>query len=402
MAVANGYGKVVTSGSVFMYDTGDTVNSYKGRPTTNLVGTGMSIYNNVPGSVNATLTETSETYMGAPVWIQTLTPTDANGVSWLSYGNNPGIGVVHGGGGGTANRYTGFSIFFKSTVPMNSVPIFLAYSNIGGWQCNTCPPEDMGDGWYRAKVLWYDTVTRVDGKYWAINPLLATLNVPITIYWAGPFKEDLNSQIISQYTLSSRSVTQGLLPLVGNSSIDLSNVSFDSNVQIIFDGTDDFIPLSPSIIPTNQITIEFVCTNNSPGSNNSIIAGGANQNQDLSIHLPWGDGGVYWDCGRPFNRIAKVTTLAERTGVHHWVFTKNPSTGVMNIYLDGNLWHTGTGLTSTMPSLSSVSLGRYDNGGFAGFYYNGTIPVAKIYDREISAAEVKQNYNKYKTRFNLP
>ena len=204
------------------------------------------------------------------------------------------------------------------------------------------------------------------------------------------------------FTQTSRSVSGSLLPLVGNATINLSSVSFDSNAQLIFDGTDDFISLPPSIIPTNQITIEFVCTNNSPGSNNSIIAVGAGGNQDLSIHLPWGDGGVYWDCGRPFNRIAKATTLAERTGVHHWVFTKNPSTGVMNIYLDGNLWHTGTDLTSTMPSLSSVSLGRYDNGGFTGFYYNGTIPVAKIYNREISASEVKQNYNKYKTRFNLP
>ena len=35
MAVAQGYGKTVTSGSVFAYDTGDTINSYIGEPTTN-------------------------------------------------------------------------------------------------------------------------------------------------------------------------------------------------------------------------------------------------------------------------------------------------------------------------------------------------------------------------------
>ena len=39
MAVAQGYGKTVTSGSVFAYDTGDTVNSYKGKPTTNRFST---------------------------------------------------------------------------------------------------------------------------------------------------------------------------------------------------------------------------------------------------------------------------------------------------------------------------------------------------------------------------
>ena len=36
MAVAQGYGKTVTSGSVFAYDTGDTRNSYRGEPTTNV------------------------------------------------------------------------------------------------------------------------------------------------------------------------------------------------------------------------------------------------------------------------------------------------------------------------------------------------------------------------------
>jgi hypothetical protein len=202
------------------------------------------------------------------------------------------------------------------------------------------------------------------------------------------------------FTQTTRSVTGSLLPLVSNSTLNLSNVSFDSNAQIVFDGTDDVIPLSPSIIPSNEITVEFICTNTNPGTNTSIIAGGAGQ-QDFNIHLPWSDTNVYWDFGRPFNRINKSTTLAERTGVHHWVFTKNPSTGIMNIYLDGALWHTGTGLTSTTPSLTQVSLGAYNSGGGPGLYYTGTIPIAKIYTREISPSEVKQNYNKYKSRFNL-
>jgi hypothetical protein len=402
MAVAQGYGKTVTSGSVFAYDTGDTRNSYKGRPTTNLLDTSMYNYNNVGGSVTTTLELTGEIYRGSPVYKQLLTPLDANGVSWLSNGNNPGLGVVTGGGGGLANTYTGHSIFFKPTVPMNSVPIFLHYSNIGGWQSCCDQPENMGDGWFRAKVLWYDTVTRGDGKYWAINPLSAVVNVPITIYWAGPFKESLNSQTISQYTLTSRSATQGLLPLVGNSSLNLSNVSFDANAQMTFDGTDDFIPLSPGIIPTSQVSFEFICTNTNSGASTSIIAGGVGDGgQDLNIHLPWGDGNVYWDFGRPFNRINKLTTSAERIGIHHWIFTKNSTTGIMNIYLDGTLWHTGSGLTTTLPAITAASLGRYDRGDFTGFHYRGTIPVFKIYNRALSAGEVRQNYQHYKTRFNL-
>ena len=37
MAVAQGFSKITTSGSVFMYDTADGVNSFKGKPTTNIL-----------------------------------------------------------------------------------------------------------------------------------------------------------------------------------------------------------------------------------------------------------------------------------------------------------------------------------------------------------------------------
>jgi hypothetical protein len=406
MAVAQGYGKTVTSGSVFAYDTGDIRNSYLGRPTTNTNTHPLYIYNNVSGNVSSTLTATSETYKGATVLRQTLTPLDASGASWLSNGNNPGIGVyTWPGGGGNANTYTGHSIFFKPNFLLFSTPIFLHYSNIAGYQACCTLPEDMGDGWFRAYVIWFDTVTRSDGKFWAINPLSTAIGQTITIDWAGPFREDLNSTSVSQFVNGTRSATQGLLPLIGNATLNLSNVSFTTpaiNPQMTFDGTDDFIPLSPGIIPTSQVSFEFICTNTNSGASTSIIAGGVGDGgQDLNIHLPWGDGNVYWDFGRPFNRINKLTTSAERIGIHHWIFTKNSTTGIMNIYLDGTLWHTGSGLTTTLPAITAASLGRYDRGDFTGFHYRGTIPVFKIYDKALSAAEVRQNYQHYKTRFNL-
>jgi hypothetical protein len=385
-------GSTTKDGLVFGFDTGDTYNSYLGRPTNNIgFNEPLYNYNNVPGSVTTNLTQTSDTYKGAPIWRQTLTPLDGSGVSWLSNANNPGLGVVlYGGasGGGLANRYTGHSIFFKPTVPMAGTPIYLHYSNIGGWQCQSCAPEDMGDGWFRARVLWYNTVTQSDGKYWAINPLSASLNVPITIFWAGPFKEDLNSTAISQYVYGTRSVTQGLKDLTNNHSLDLTNVTFnsDTNPKINFDGSDDYINLSPSAIPTgNQITIEIVTSWSGALQNNSIIAGGSGGNQDLNLHLPWGDGNVYWDFGRPFNRISKAIGSSDNyLGNHHWVVSKNSTTGIMRIYLDGTLWHYGGGQTSTISLLNSVSIGRYDIDTVKAYYYKGDIPVLKIYNKELT------------------
>jgi hypothetical protein len=398
MAVGQGYSKTATNGLVFAYDTGDTRNSFLGRPTTNLMeGYGLSNYNNVPGSVTTNLTQTNDTYRGAPVWIQTLTPLDGSGVSWLSNGNNPGLGVVTSGGGGTANRYTGFSIFYKPTVPMYSVPIFLAYSNIGGWQCNTCPPEDMGDGWFRAKVLWYDTTTRGDGKYWAINPLSATLNTPITVYWAGPFKEDLNSQYISQYTPTSRSNTQSLLALAGGNSMSVADVSFNSNLQITFDGTNDYINIpSSNVFDTQTVTVEVVVKPYATSQNGFWFEKGA-VNTQYSLFMEGSN--IVWRTAYGGN-IDSLYFGSSNMTANAWNHVVGTYTaGDKRVYLNSTLMNNNSLNVTLNTNQGNQYIGSYNSNGY---FYNGEIAVVKVYNRALSAGEIKQNYNHYKTRFNLP
>lgn len=391
MAVAQGYGKTVTSGSVFAYDTGDTRNSYRGRPTTNL-STGYTLYNynNVPGNVTTTITTTGGTYKGAAVWRQTITPLDSTGVSYLTNGNNPGIGVYHGGGGGTGGQYSGHTIFFKPVGPMYSSPIFTAYSNIGGWQSNG-EYEDMGDGWFRAKVLWYYPSTLSDQKFWAINPSGATTNVPITIDWAGPFKEDLNSTTISQFVEGTRSATQGLLPLVGSPSLDLSNVSFNSNSQITFDGTNDYI--NTNYVSSYNGTVEMVLKSSDynvriPFSLNSDGYSSGPNIYFTGNTICWniGDGGTNYFSNSSY----------PNSNFHHLTIT-NETSGA-TLYIDGVLVGTATSRDMTTTGNNKLWIGGYHDGGY---YYNGEIPVMKLYNRALSAAEVKQNYLHYKTRFNL-
>jgi hypothetical protein len=183
----------------------------------------------------------------------------------------------------------------------------------------------------------------------------------------------------------------------------VAHMNFSVNTKslgiISFDGTDDYFDLPTSAIPTGYlITIEIVTKGINSYPNSSIIAGGTGGNQDLNIHLPWGDGNLYWDVGRPFNRIYKAVSPSELTGLHHWVFTKNASTGIMNIYLDGNLWHTGGGQTSTIPAMGVVNLGRYNIGNGGLYYYNASLSVLNIYNKDLSSSEVLRNYNSYKRR----
>jgi hypothetical protein len=392
MAVGQGYSKTATNGLVFAYDTGDTRNSFLGRPTTNLMeGYGLSNYNNVGGSVTTTLSQTSDSYRGTPVWIQTLTPLDGSGVSWLSNGNNPGLGVVSSGGGGLANRYTGHSIFFKPTVPMHSSPIFTNYSNIAGWQ-SCCNYEDMGDGWFRAKVLWYDTTTRSDGKYWAINPLSATLNTPITVYWAGPFKEDLNSQYISQYTPTSRSNTGSLLELAGGNSMSVADVSFDSNLQITFDGTNDYISIpSSNVFDTQTVTVEVVVKPYSTSQNGFWFEKGA-VNTQYSLFME-GSNIVWRQAGN--SQYTSTSTLTNNAWNHVVGTFKS---GERITYVNG-IAITADALVYTLnTNQGNQYIGSYNSNGY---FYNGEIAVVKVYNRTLTAGEIKQNYGHYKTRFNL-
>lgn len=178
--------------------------------------------------------------------------------------------------------------------------------------------------------------------------------------------------------------------------------AFGNNDSIRFDGTDDYIDIPTSVFPAmNAITIELM-NFGIDARNSSIIAGGISANQDLNIHLPWGDGNIYWDVGRPFNRVYKAAG-SDYIGWHHWVFTKTSATGSMKIYRDGVLWAENTGQTSSIISLSggTVNIGRYTNGSFNGYYHNGNLALLRVYNRELSSQEIIQNFEAQRNRFGV-
>ena len=402
---------IIRDGLVFAFDLNDKDTCYKGRPTTNsLWNSGMSNYNNVPGDVTTNLTQINEYYKGYQVYKQTLTPTTATGVGYLKNGNNPGLGVVTGGGGGTANRYTGHSIFYKPTSLMNATPIFLAYSNIGGWQCNTCTPEDMGDGWFRAKVLWYSTSTLSDGKYWAINPADAVLNSPITVYWAGPFKEDLNisdANDMSPYVYTDsgvRSSTQGLIDVTGNRTITINNaLSMKANVQH-FDATSYLITDNSSILNNDVHSIFFSVRFNSTGTYPNSFTGAWDKiftyNPSGSDRSPgvWrypSQRYLHWRYD-PGNSGADFGDIGGGDfALNKWYYvgvTKNGASAVM--YVNGV--QVGTSSVSN-PKTSGNANTWFFEGHNASDVTN--MSCCHIYNRALSATEVANNYNAIRGRF---
>jgi hypothetical protein len=111
----------------------------------------------------------------------------------------------------------------------------------------------------------------------------------------------------------------------------------------------------------------------------------------LNIHLPWASK-VYWDAGNSdgYDRISKSASVNEYEGRwNHWVFTKDAVAGTMNIYLNGTLWHSGSGNNKPMSGI--VANARFGSGVNAD-YYDGSLDDFRIYNVVLTADEISVLY----------
>jgi len=159
------------------------------------------------------------------------------------------------------------------------------------------------------------------------------------------------------------------------------------------------ISMDPRCIPVgNEITIVFWNFGRTQQSSSIIAASHNSSSQTLNIHLPWADGNVYWDCGEPFNRHAfGISTIY--TGWRHWAFTHNATTGIKRIYNAGVEVSNGSGQTSSIPAMTVCRIGGYWSG--TNYGHDGDIGMCRIYNREITAAEVLAHYSATRWRFGV-
>lgn len=149
---------------------------------------------------------------------------------------------------------------------------------------------------------------------------------------------------------------------------------------------------------STEITISFWAygdANLLPANTSLLYGWGSNSSQrNLNLHLPWSNSNMYFDCGYGsgnYDRINKVATAAEIAGQwNHWAFTKNTASGVMNIYLNGQLWHTGTGKTKPI-SLLNLILGK-DNA--LNNNYKGKINELSIWNKALSQSDIQNWMNR--------
>jgi len=121
----------------------------------------------------------------------------------------------------------------------------------------------------------------------------------------------------------------------------------------------------------------------------AVVEGGG---RGVNCHLPYTDEVVYWDTAGPGtgrDRISKGATPEEYKGAwQHWAFTKDADTGEQKIYLNGVLWHSGSGLTCTMTGVTAFWIGCRP--GDLTYAYAGLIDDFQLYDRALTQEEIAQ------------
>ncbi|CAA6676264.1 LamG domain-containing protein [Lentimonas sp. CC4] len=174
--------------------------------------------------------------------------------------------------------------------------------------------------------------------------------------------------------------------------VERGALNFDGNANYVSVPTDAFVAISSQL----SIALWAYGGSSQPAKDSVFYAADADGNRVLNIHLPWDSSVVYWDAGYSdgYDRINKSAAPDHYMGQwNHWVFTKNASTGEMKIYLNGALWHSGTGKTNIVSGITGAWIGCSDDPSTGS--YDGLLDEVILYDAALSSAEVATLYSHY-------
>jgi hypothetical protein len=395
MATSAGPKPVAKDAILLHYDTGDIANSYRGKPTTNVFthygtsGFGAAANNNVGFQVQGTGTFVrlgwGQTFGG-----YTIKPED------VVYRYDLGVNGCHYHGSTatiSAGQYAIMSVdYYLSPDVIVENSQLLVFENYGGSAVGGAAnlPDTTPGKWHRMTLVSGPaggTGTQASFLYpGACGPRMSAQGY---LLMKNPQVEFSSSPAVTPFVNGTRSSTQGLLDLTGTKVVDLSNVSFDSTGNIEFDGTDDVILVTGGFSSNlNGYTVEYVARLDA--TNRMPIA-----TRNNAAFYKFGDNSWYY---------THSTGAAEFyypggsiTGWGHWVITYDANN--VRVYRNGIFLGAQTA-SGTADFSQGFRIGNWSSG--AGYAWDGVIPVMKIYNRALSAAEVTSQYSNYKTRFNLP
>lgn len=381
--------KTITQDLVFHYDTGNE-KSFAGEPTTNLLDPRWEAAWSIDGSGQGSLgTRTMLNQFHCRI-VDVASNTRQS--EW-----------VYGLAGNTT--YT-FSVKFKKISGAPTLRYQIQPYNGGSYITSYFPTTaDIGlvdiDGWQTAKYT-ITTPANTDRVLWFMQD-----GDDYTTYTHTFELKDVQCEQKSHptpFVYGTRSNTQGLLDLSRNRTISISGVSFDSNAMMLFDGTDDAIPITtpPNFSGSGSWTMNtWFKINGAPSSTaymNVIVDMDPTGGSANMICVNWSDMMLQYRSRPVGGSYTTINGSVLSQNVWYNATVVKYGTNETKLFLNGV--QDGGTYSGNLPAgnQSFFNIGRWTDGTV---YANATIPIVSIYNRALTPDEVYRNYMSLKSRFGL-
>ena len=388
---------IVKDSLVFGYDTAygiadnDTnTRFYKGKPTTNLASSSLANWGIETG---AEKNATGNYYKGQP----TYNCRSKVGQVWVAIYETISNLRTTAGSSGTVTM----SLWVR-----NNFNVEFDCSAYMGHDFSSTRTIAANADWQR--IQWTVNQSSMNNDYVEFRPY--TNNANIYLECTMP-QVEVNVGTANPWVDGTRSSTDGLKDFKKLIDVDLNNASFDSTGQPITDGTDDKIVIDGSgslnFGVNDRFTIETVVkllAIPTSGNTSAICC------KSTCVGIDWyypSATGLKFRYGIRNSTNGQQTSESSVVSLNKWyhvVFTYEPdsSTG-MKLYVNGE--HQSSRSNSGFSEFANSGKDFYigSNAALGGGPTKSSIQsaIVKMYNKTLSANEIKQNLTAYKNRFNI-
>ena len=199
----------------------------------------------------------------------------------------------------------------------------------------------------------------------------------------------------------TRATSSALFDLSGQNNFDVNNLKYDSSGNPFFNGTDSYvIARENSALNTQTVSVE-VWTKTASTNQNGFWFEKGQVNTQYSLFQEGTT--IVWRqklSGTVTNITVTAATYINTTSWAHIVGTY--TSGERRLYINGALVASDSATGTFTADTNGTSIGVYGghNGG-RGYYYTGSIGIVRVYNKSLSAGEVRNNYDAMRSRFGL-
>lgn len=388
---------IVTKNLTFCYDMNNSAKSWKGMPTTNLVNTDWASWS-IDGSGQGS--------------IGTRELIESSYCKITDYAANTRQNIyVLGVSGSTTYR---FSVKYRKIEGTPTLRFQLQSYSGGTYQSAVFPTTfQLGItdkyGWQTASY-YFTTSAGADRVLWFMQDGDDYTTYTHTFELKEPQCE-LQS-FVTPYVNGTRSSTQALLDLVGNATITANSLTYASDNTFSFDGSTNYITAGSLSGSYSQFTanIWFYSTSvsnyrNPIDCNFNVYASSGNigprLEQNSSGNLVWILSG-----NTSNNGLADAyTVISSGMSANTWynVAITRDGSGLISTYLNGVVvTNQASNPNGFVSAFSNVVVGKgfhLDSASTRSF--TGKIPTVMLYNRALNSAEIRQNFNAHRGRYNI-